>query len=508
MMDQQQDLPERMEQPLNNNEDEVKHAEEVPSFREQTLIKRSNSIVVDVPNNNDTRSVSSTCPSVDHTGSSCSVSSPNTKKDALSSSSSDPTRLCKRSESSPTTTDTNTSCKDALQCLAWSGFQKKKGRLYGRSQEMKQLQECFSRRYHHPLVDNDNLPVSSKNVRRIVLHLGALFCVICLFGSFQVQHMPTLFISAFSPTTFSTVNNNNHRRLFQRKSPIRNGHGENDDASDDAEVDETGVTVSRRAVVLDLPILAMGSAVVTGELLGMALGGLSLSRPPAHEQRVADTVRRTLVEAALPQSSVVKVLEVGIGADCRLIRRGLYNQGIQQLASTSTARKLEITGIDLTIPKESNVQDAQLLLDQLGQETGVQTTLQVQAGSITDRLPFADGSFDAVICCLTLCSVSDPTAAIRELQRLVRPNGGTFGYVEHVAVNPNEPYRFLEWQQTTLDPLQQLVAENCHLHRYTQETIHQVFSQSNTKILQEDRFLVDKMWPVTSQSCGVIQRLA
>jgi len=32
MMDQQQDLPERMEQPLNNNEDEVKHAEEVPSF--------------------------------------------------------------------------------------------------------------------------------------------------------------------------------------------------------------------------------------------------------------------------------------------------------------------------------------------------------------------------------------------------------------------------------------------------------------------------------------------
>jgi ubiquinone/menaquinone biosynthesis C-methylase UbiE len=107
--------------------------------------------------------------------------------------------------------------------------------------------------------------------------------------------------------------------------------------------------------------------------------------------------------------------------------------------------------------------------------------------------------------------VLDPKAAIQEIKRLVRPSGGTFGYVEHVAVNPSEPYRFLEWQQTTLDPLQQFLADNCHLHRYTQETIRQVFleeSNEKARAISEDRFLVDKMWPVTSQCCGVIQRQA
>jgi SAM-dependent methyltransferase len=266
--------------------------------------------------------------------------------------------------------------------------------------------------------------------------------------------------------------------------------------------------VPRRAV-FDLPFLAVGSAVITGELLAAAVSGLSLARPADHEQRVADTIRRTLVEAAASASTpVMRVLEVGIGADCRLIRRGLYNQAIEKLVTSSGAvKQLEITGIDLQIPKDATVQDAQLLLDQLSRDTGVQSTLKVQQASITNRLPFPDGAFDAVICCLTLCSVEEPQAAVQEMKRLIRASGGAFGYVEHVAVNPNEPYRWLEWQQETLDPLQQLVAGNCHLHRYTQQTIHDVFATGDkATILHEERFLVDKMWPVTSQSCGVIRR--
>ena len=265
-----------------------------------------------------------------------------------------------------------------------------------------------------------------------------------------------------------------------------------------------------------MAIRGCGNAVVTGELLSAAISGASLSRPPAHEQRVADIIRRSLVASAATSSSPgnnkMRVLEVGMGKDCRLIRRGLYNQGIAQLSpSDGKERELEITGLDLKIPKDSNVKDAQLLIDQVGQSSGVKAKVKVQQGSITDsQLPFADGSFDVVICCLTLCSVTDPKRAVEEMKRLVRP-AGTFGYIEHVAVNQNEPYRFLEWQQTNLDSLQQLVADNCHLHRYTQETIHQVFDETSggvsaSKTLFEDRFLVDKMWPVTSQACGVIQR--
>lgn len=270
--------------------------------------------------------------------------------------------------------------------------------------------------------------------------------------------------------------------------------------------------LSRRAV-FDWPFLVVGSAVVTGELLSVALGSLSLSRPPAHEQRVADTIRRALTEAAAATKStnarVLKVLEVGIGSDLRLVRRGLYNQGIDRLAGTSI-KSLEITGIDIqNLPKEETLKDANLLLDQIGQHNGVKTTLNIVQGDIDSKLPFDDGTFDAVICCLTLCSVSDPKTAVKEIQRLIRPSGGTFGYVEHVAVNPDEPYRFLEWQQKALDPLQQLVAENCHLHRYTANTIREVFLQDNkATTIQDDRFLVGNMWPVTSQCCGVIQRMS
>jgi len=59
---------------------------------------------------------------------------------------------------------------------------------------------------------------------------------------------------------------------------------------------------------VDFPILAAGSAVVTGELLGLSLRGLSLSRPLAHEQRVADTVQHAPVAAALPQPPTLRVL--------------------------------------------------------------------------------------------------------------------------------------------------------------------------------------------------------
>jgi SAM-dependent methyltransferase len=211
-------------------------------------------------------------------------------------------------------------------------------------------------------------------------------------------------------------------------------------------------------------------------------------------------------------------LEVGIGTDCRLIRRGFYDSAFQQLFNDATTA-VELTGVDVQLPTDDVVLAARRRLDRLGSTAGSSTdtkiprvNLQLQRASITDSLSFPDGYFDAVVCCLTLCSVTDQEAALREIKRLVRPDGGTFGYVEHVAVNKEEPYRFLEAQQTVLDPLQHAVADNCHLHRYTEQAIDAVFglqpASNSSTLLQHERFLVDNMWPVSCQSCGVIQRIA
>ncbi len=48
-----------------------------------------------------------------------------------------------------------------------------------------------------------------------------------------------------------------------------------------------------------------------------------------------------------------------------------------------------------------------------------------------EALPFADGSFDAVVSTLVLCSVGDQGDALAEVRRVLRP-GGRLLFIEHV----------------------------------------------------------------------------
>ncbi|MDQ0866548.1 class I SAM-dependent methyltransferase [Arthrobacter globiformis] len=48
-----------------------------------------------------------------------------------------------------------------------------------------------------------------------------------------------------------------------------------------------------------------------------------------------------------------------------------------------------------------------------------------------ERIPADDGSVDAVVASLVLCSVADQAAALAEIRRVLRP-GGTLAYYEHV----------------------------------------------------------------------------
>jgi SAM-dependent methyltransferase len=253
--------------------------------------------------------------------------------------------------------------------------------------------------------------------------------------------------------------------------------------------------------------------IVYGKFVGDTLYRISqgIERPPSHEQRVEAAITLALSESAASFKSdqPFRILEVGIGSDCRLLRRGLYRKGLEQLES----RKIpfvEIVGVDLMPPDDDTLRKARTVLTQAIRDDSIKLDLETISGDVTTGISYPAGYFDSVICCLTLCSVADQDAALREIKRLTRPTGGTLAYVEHVAVNPEEPYRFLEWQQEFFDPLQQRLADNCHLHRYTDDTIANVFEiDSGSGIrLQHERFFVDGMWPVSCQCSGVIQRRA
>lgn len=92
--------------------------------------------------------------------------------------------------------------------------------------------------------------------------------------------------------------------------------------------------------------------------------------------------------------------------------------------------------------------------------------LQLVEG-VAERMPFPDASFDTVVCTLTLCSVESPAGAVQEMRRVLRP-GGQLVFLEHVR---DPSLGLLRVQQALLGPLQQALADGCHLSRDTAATI-------------------------------------
>lgn len=78
-----------------------------------------------------------------------------------------------------------------------------------------------------------------------------------------------------------------------------------------------------------------------------------------------------------------------------------------------------------------------------------------------DMHQVADGSMDAVVCTLVLCSVRNQEQILREVRRVLRP-GGAFYFMEHVAAECSTWNYF--WQQV-LDPAWHLVFDGCSLTR-------------------------------------------
>jgi SAM-dependent methyltransferase len=88
----------------------------------------------------------------------------------------------------------------------------------------------------------------------------------------------------------------------------------------------------------------------------------------------------------------------------------------------------------------------------------------VERGS-ADALPFPDGSFDAAVSTFVLCSVDEPSRALAEIHRVLRP-GGQLVVLEHVRGRG----RLALWQDS-LTPLHRKLAGNCHLNRDTRAAI-------------------------------------
>jgi ubiquinone/menaquinone biosynthesis C-methylase UbiE len=83
-----------------------------------------------------------------------------------------------------------------------------------------------------------------------------------------------------------------------------------------------------------------------------------------------------------------------------------------------------------------------------------------------DRIPAADGSFDAAVVSGVLCSVPDAAAALAELRRVLRA-GGELRFYEHVRA----PGRMRGRAQDAADLLWPRLMGGCHPNRDTRTAI-------------------------------------
>ncbi|MEO8898352.1 MAG: class I SAM-dependent methyltransferase [Candidatus Dormibacter sp.] len=94
------------------------------------------------------------------------------------------------------------------------------------------------------------------------------------------------------------------------------------------------------------------------------------------------------------------------------------------------------------------------------------TSVEVIDG-VADQLPAGDGSFDAAVASLMLCSVTDQDTALREMFRVIRP-GGQLRFFEHVRADTSGLYRFQRLLDATVWPA---LGGGCHASRDTAAAI-------------------------------------
>jgi ubiquinone/menaquinone biosynthesis C-methylase UbiE len=146
-----------------------------------------------------------------------------------------------------------------------------------------------------------------------------------------------------------------------------------------------------------------------------------------------------------------RVLEIGIGSGLNL---PVYGPAVEQVYGIDPSREL---------------------LDRAGKRVAeAQVPVSLLRAS-AEQVPFADTSFDTLVMTWTLCSIPNPSAALAEMRRVLRP-GGALLFVEH-GLSP-EP-RIIRWQHR-LTPCWKRIGGGCHLDRKMDDLIRAAGFQVGT----------------------------
>lgn len=163
---------------------------------------------------------------------------------------------------------------------------------------------------------------------------------------------------------------------------------------------------------------------------------------------------------------------LGISLLRRWLLRGAEGRVLEVAAGTGRNVALYPAGARLTLTDFSAGMLAQLER-KLEQEKEQRRECELRVMS-AGRLEFADASFDAVVDTFGLCSMDDPVQALREMQRVCRPDGRVL-LLEHGASS-------YAWLSGVLDRFADLHAQKwgCHWNRDILRIVDQAGLQVET----------------------------
>lgn len=147
-------------------------------------------------------------------------------------------------------------------------------------------------------------------------------------------------------------------------------------------------------------------------------------------------------------------------AETRQIRQRVCTGLRGEIAEIGFGSGLNLPHLPAEVTQVYAVEPSRVSVRLAGGRMAAATARVEVVGLDGQRLPFADGSVDAVLCTWSLCTIPDPVAAVREFRRVLRP-GGQLHFVEH-GLAPDEQVQ--RWQHR-LNGLQGRIAGGCHLDR-------------------------------------------
>jgi ubiquinone/menaquinone biosynthesis C-methylase UbiE len=140
-------------------------------------------------------------------------------------------------------------------------------------------------------------------------------------------------------------------------------------------------------------------------------------------------------------------------------------------------------------------------LRRLAVDASVSAPVPVEVRDATaEALPAEDGEFDAAVVSLVLCSVADQQVALREIARVLRPDG-ELRFYEHVVSKRPATARFERMLDATVYPR---LAGGCHCARDTGVAIR----QTGFQVEREERiaFKTARFGPAIPHILGVARR--